>query len=78
MMNKYNITNLTIEEYSSLNRLLSELRNESRKKELKEKLEANIMTLINDIEVQTTLESKDIIEVLNEVSTNVVLNTLNE
>lgn len=77
-MNKYNITNLTIEEYSSLNRLLSELRNESRKKELKEKLEANIMTLINDIEVQTTLESEDIIEVLNEVSTNVVLNTLNE
>lgn len=74
MMNKYNITNLTIEEYSSLNRLLSELRNESRKKELKEKLEANIMTLINDIEVQTTLETSEIYEVLNEVSLNVAIN----
>ena len=80
MMNKYSITNLTEEEYDSLNWLLGELRYEKseRKREVKKNLETNIMTLINDIEVQTALESEDVIEVLNEVSTNVVLNTLKE
>ena len=79
-MNNYNITNLTEEEYDSLNYLLGELRYEKseRKREVKKNLETNIMTLINDIEVQTALESEDIIEVLNEVSTTVVLNTLKE
>lgn len=80
-MNKnYSITNLTEEEYDSLNWLLGELRYEKseRKREVKKNLETNIMTLINDIEVQTALESEDVIEVLNEVSTNVVLNTLNK
>lgn len=79
-MNKYNIPNLTREEYDSLNWFLGELRYEKseRKREVKKNLETNIMTLINDIEVQTALESEDVIEVLNEVSTNVVLNTLNK
>lgn len=79
-MSNYNITNLTEDEYCSLNYLLGELRHEKneRKREVKKNLETNIMTLINDIEVQTALESEDIIEVLNEVCTNVVLNTLKE
>lgn len=79
-MSNYNITNLTEDEYDSLNYLLGELRHEKseRKREVKKNLETNIMTLINDIEVQTALESEDIIEVLNEVCTNVVLNTLNK
>ena len=78
MMSNYNITNLTKEEYDSLNWLLGELRYEKneRKREVKKNLETNIMTLINDIEVQTTLKPEDVIEVLNEVSTNIVLNTI--
>lgn len=79
-MSNYSITNLTEDEYDSLNYLLGELRHEKseRKREVKKNLETNIMTLINDIEVQTALESEDVIEVLNEVCTNVVLNTLNK
>lgn len=73
-MNNYSITNLTKEEYDCLTNFLSAIRYESRKKELKKKLEANIMTLINDIEVQTTLETSEIYEVLNEVNLNVALN----
>ncbi len=77
-MNNYNITNLTKEECDSLNWFLGELRYEKseRKREVKKNLETNIMTLINDIEVQTTLKPEDVIEVLNEVSTNIVLNTI--
>ena len=73
-MNNYSITNLTKEEHDCLTNFLGAIRYENRKKELKKKLEANIMTLINDIEVQTTLETSEIYEVLNEVNLNVALN----
>lgn len=75
MMNKeltgYLLTN---KEYEFLENTLKKFRYENRKEELKKRLEANIMTLINDIEIQTTLNTSEIYEVLNEVSCNVALN----
>ena len=75
MMNKtYSVTDLSKEEYDSLCYLLNELRFKERKKAIKKNLEANIMALINDVEVQIALDTSEIYEVLNEVNLNVALN----